>query len=343
MKTSLNKDLSEIQLNPSHQQSLLEIFHYCNFKNVEFIRAMDKLDELMAVDHITPGDIEVLTGMDIHYQFIRLVQKDFLLEETGLRKFLMITTLKEAYERSRLFFEKADAGISTSHLNSYKLKYLKAGYENGFMLDYLLKLELNLKRFRTDYQMNVFFDHIIDLSSMFNIQQISLEAQNEQDAESRKKVFVDAMSDCELFCLGLTLKPVENSMYHEIITKCREAIKVIEFQIQNTPQALKHVPDDRQSNEPAVPLFKLAAKKKTDFIKIVSAMYDTRMFETEGGYLASNKQELMNEFGKIVGENFDSYSVLLSKSKSAEKNAFLKPFKDIENKGVEYYDKEYDK
>lgn len=85
--------------------------------------------------------------------------------------------------------------------------------------------------------------------------------------------------------------------------------------------------------------FKLAHNKKTDFIKIISAMYDNRMFETEDGYLASNKQELMNEFGKIVGEDLSKYSGLLSKSKIPAKDIFLKPFKDIEKKAEEYYDK----
>lgn len=86
--------------------------------------------------------------------------------------------------------------------------------------------------------------------------------------------------------------------------------------------------------------FKLSDKKKTDFIKLISAMYDNRMFETEAGYLVSNKQELMNEFGRVVNEDLSNYSVLLSKSKNPDKSVFLKPFKEIERKAEEYYDKE---
>lgn len=86
--------------------------------------------------------------------------------------------------------------------------------------------------------------------------------------------------------------------------------------------------------------FRIAKNRKTDFIKIISAMYDNRMFETEDGYLASSKQELMNEFGRIVNEDLSNYSVLLSKSKNPDKDIFLKPFKDIEKKAEEYYDKE---
>ncbi len=86
--------------------------------------------------------------------------------------------------------------------------------------------------------------------------------------------------------------------------------------------------------------FRLAQKKKTDFIKILSAMYDNRMFETEDGYQASSKQELMNEFGRIVNEDLGNYSVLLSKSKNPEIDVFLKPFDTIRSKAEEYYNKE---
>ena len=42
------------------------------------------------------------------------------------------------------------------------------------------------------------------------------------------------------------------------------------------------------------------------------------MFETENGFIASNKQELLDEFGCILGEDFSNYSVLLSQSKNAD-------------------------
>jgi hypothetical protein len=89
--------------------------------------------------------------------------------------------------------------------------------------------------------------------------------------------------------------------------------------------------------------FKLAYDKKTDFFKIISAMYDTRMFETNDGFIASNKEKIMIEFGKILGEDFSSYSTYLSMAKKTEKDVFMKIFKEIEKKGSEYYDKEYRK
>jgi len=94
---------------------------------------------------------------------------------------------------------------------------------------------------------------------------------------------------------------------------------------------------------PAPLRFRLAPKRKTDFIKIISAMFDARMFETEDGYIASNKKEILNEFGRMLGEDFERYSSFLSLAKNSEINTFMKPFKDIEKKAEEYYYKELEK
>jgi hypothetical protein len=99
----------------------------------------------------------------------------------------------------------------------------------------------------------------------------------------------------------------------------------------------------KEMNLSAGSKYRIAKNKKTDFIKILSAMYDARIFETEDGYLVSSKQELMNEFGSILGEDLSNYSVLLSKSKEPERDVFLKPFDTIRSKAEEYYNKELNK
>jgi hypothetical protein len=127
-----------------------------------------------------------------------------------------------------------------------------------------------------------------------------------------------------------------------VVSKIGDEIRKLE-KLQNLGLLSENIETNIQQNNQEYSVeskFKLANNKKTDFIKIISAMYDNRMFETNDGYLASNKQELMNEFGRIVNEDLSRYSGLLSKSKNPSKDVFLKPFKDIEKKAGEYYDKE---
>jgi hypothetical protein len=340
MESSENTNSVHVNLNLTPEVSIIEFFDKFKFKNKEFIKSMDKLDELVDAHQITGEDIETLNGFNIKYDLISLPARDFRSQVAEMQKSIMESTLKEAFDRSMLFFGDTDPEDLSNYLNHYKIKFLQKGVKTEFMLDYISILEMNLNRFRSEYQMQVFFDHPIDLSSMFNIQRISFEAQYEPDLLIRKKIFVDAKTECELFCLGLSLTPLEESIYQEIITTCTKAIEVIDFHFQNSPQDVNSVNDNSPKYMPAAPRFRLAPKKKTDFIKIVSAMYDARMFETEDGYIASNKKEIMHEFGRMLGEDFELYSSFLTQAKMSEKKTFLKPFKEIEKKAEDYYDNE---
>lgn len=61
--------------------------------------------------------------------------------------------------------------------------------------------------------------------------------------------------------------------------------------------------------------YRLAEKHKTNFAKIISAMYDLHMFEDETGKVASNKQKLMNALGGFLGMDYKNLSQLLNAAK----------------------------
>ena len=63
------------------------------------------------------------------------------------------------------------------------------------------------------------------------------------------------------------------------------------------------------------PKFKLATKKKTVFIEIISAMYDAQIFEMNHGRTANNKQEMMEELGRLFGFDIAKYITSLSLAK----------------------------
>lgn len=83
--------------------------------------------------------------------------------------------------------------------------------------------------------------------------------------------------------------------------------------------------------------FSIAYKRKTDFIKIVSAMYDAKVFVNSKGEPATNKQKLMDELGSFLNDDFSAYSTYLSQAKDKEEKTFLKPFKEIEKEALRYF------
>jgi len=94
------------------------------------------------------------------------------------------------------------------------------------------------------------------------------------------------------------------------------------------------IPEQAQTNKSN---FCIASKRKTDFIKIVSAMYDAKMFVGENGKPLTNKQKLIETFGQFLGDDFSAYSTLLSQAKDKEERTFLKPFKEIEKEALRYF------
>lgn len=78
-------------------------------------------------------------------------------------------------------------------------------------------------------------------------------------------------------------------------------------------------------------------RHKTDIIKILSAMYDAKMFAGEDGKPLTNKQKLMDAFGEFLGEDFSAYSASLSQAKNRDEKTFLKPFKEIEKEALRYF------
>jgi hypothetical protein len=80
-----------------------------------------------------------------------------------------------------------------------------------------------------------------------------------------------------------------------------------------------------------------ASRRKTDIIKILSAMYDVGMFADAERNPLTNKQEMMEAFGEFFGEEFSTYSASLSQGKTRDERTFMKPFRDIEKEALRYF------
>jgi hypothetical protein len=82
---------------------------------------------------------------------------------------------------------------------------------------------------------------------------------------------------------------------------------------------------------------KIAVKRKSDFIKIISAMYDAKIFENEKGEVANNKQKLIEDLGSFLNDDLSNYSVSLSQAKTRDEKTYMKPFKEIETEALRYF------
>ena len=82
---------------------------------------------------------------------------------------------------------------------------------------------------------------------------------------------------------------------------------------------------------------KIASKRKTDVIKILSAMYDSKMFVDTEKKTLTNKQKMMEAFGEFLGEDFSNYSSYLSQSKDKNPDVFIRTFDNLRATAKEYF------
>ena len=124
---------------------------------------------------------------------------------------------------------------------------------------------------------------------------------------------------------------ITNLYYPKFENLCRlelERLEVLKDKVEAPPKPLPKAPV----------VVRPASKRKTDIIKIISAMYDNRMFANAEGNPHTNKQALMEAFGEFFGEDFTTYSTLLSQAKDKSTDVFLKVFDDIKKSAKQYHE-----
>lgn len=94
------------------------------------------------------------------------------------------------------------------------------------------------------------------------------------------------------------------------------------------------VPVKKKSSE-----IRVSSKKNTEVMKILSAMYDLKLFCDINGNPLTNKQKMMEAFGAFLNEDYSSYSTSLTQAKGRDFDNYLKIFDDLKKAGKQYLEK----
>ena len=321
-------------IEPNEGLNMQSIIDEYKTVNQSFIKAMDFILDIVSRKELTDADIQFVDQLNIYYKKRKINCRDAMNMDKGIFTSILHGTLYETYEKSLQFFGNADVhkwNLKQDEYNAFFIKLGGAHFKSMILL--VDKLFSNLKELYIDYKQN---ENRFD--RYFNFEEFAEIADEIVDLNDRKKFFVQKVHDCNKLCSSRAYYDTYGNECMTFISKCKKAIEIIDSELE----IIKSEESNTTKNQLGSFKFKLASKKKTDFIKIMSAMYDARMFETEDGFLITNKQSMLIEFGLLFGEDFSKYSSLLSKSKDTEKAIFLKPFDTIRRSAEDYYDKEYE-
>lgn len=163
----------------------------------------------------------------------------------------------------------------------------------------------------------------VDLHPSQHVLLAFIERHNEKGVKIN---FTESMEILSRFMLIVSTLSVAQSQIKSLMEQCDAFAGVGEDTKVSTAEV-----------HPVFSNYRIASKRKTDFIKLLSAMYDNRLFVDETGSPVTNKQKLMESFGEFLGEDFSAYSASLSQAKTRDEKTFLKPFKEIEKEALRYF------
>jgi len=314
------------------------LLSYYQKLNENFVTAINIFEKIFETKTILNEDVDILKGLDVNYEFHFLNTDDWNRYGKDIIKSIFKATLNKSYGLALNFFEEYKNHTWEEVLCDYKVKLIKIGYEVPFLIDFITKLESNLTQMCDKYYAFTSVDDSLNLDQIYDFSKLNDEASEQKDLLKRKQEYVNSIADIDLFCLEFELCDEDKEYRDEFIRKCNEAIKIVEFLILNSTNSslVKNttiIDEDIKLNSNK---YKIASKRKTDFIKLLSAMYDARLFLDAEGNPATNKQKLMEAFGQFLGDDFSAYSASLSQAKTRDDKTFMKPFKEIEKEGLRY-------
>lgn len=124
---------------------------------------------------------------------------------------------------------------------------------------------------------------------------------------------------------------ITGEFYPKFEDLCRLEIKRLEAILKTEEM---HVPPKKKPSEIYV-----ASKKNTEVIKILSAMYDLKLFVDKNGKPLTNKQKMMETFGEFLNEDYTSYSTSLTQAKGRDYDTFQNIFDDLKKASKKYLEK----
>ena len=342
---SLASQIIEKFSQPIGGYELTEVVDAYKRLNADHLQVMDRIEEIIKRDEIYDEDKEYLADCDLFFNKISLNRRCKMEYDADIFESVLHATLIETYNRSKIFFGNDDANYWKLKEKEYKAYFIKKGCYVEFMIKLIGSLYYNQKSiydaFNTDFENKEDFSEFYDISNLINY----VEENNEyKDLNRRRLYFVDEIINCKKFYLVISPKTKNDNFhkaYNAFIENCEKYIELIDYEIKN-----KCVPEnntkvtDITNKIPTSNNYRIASKRKTDVVKILSAMYDSRMFVDANNKPITNKQELMEAFGDFFNEDLSSYSSLLTQAKNKDHDTFFKPFDQINRAITKYYEGE---
>ena len=332
--------------------------------NSDLISCFDSLEAILSKGDCNQTDVEKLkltkpNSIDVQYFTEFHDYHSHLIsvyEDKKLTLCLLNATVLEAKNRAAIFYGSSDAEQWPGKHNDYITEFIRRGFESDYFIEYLETLYSNLqmldlcfsvakgviKQFPVWDEEDFGFQLLkAPIHSMTEVERLASE---ELDLNKKLLIYQNEILRMQIYMTEYSEKYYYESEkeyklriddVEQFISKCENHCRIIRELISGEKTSISLAVPPHKAPKYTI---KPAPKKKTDIIKILSAMYDAKMFVGEDGKPVTNKQKMMEAFGEFLGDDFTAYSASLSQAKNRDEKTFLKPFKEIEKEALRYFE-----
>lgn len=149
-----------------------------------------------------------------------------------------------------------------------------------------------------------------------------------QDSDCFLQAFIELLTQCENQAL---VKEVQRLMFIALT-------RTQTVQIGST--LMNQIADIYAADRPTslISPYHIAKDCKTQVVKICWAFLECHLLVMANGMLPTNRQRVIEDFGRFLNADLSTYSTLLSRSKAQDSEvAFLKPIQQMEKRLHDYY------
>jgi len=307
-----------------------ELIRYLKNVCLSYNGFIDKLIEIEDKNSIEDSDVKYLTSIELGYYDRELHATAFKEFGNDIEEKIYIATLSDLISRFVDYMGDCNKVSWSDKIDSLKIKIIQIGVESKQMFYLMERFSYFSQRITKNYDDLINPVYNYEIEQKFSFWNLCAEVVFEDDVDKKRKLFVDAMIEISRWQIEQCITDEHDAHCKDYIERCQKSIDLIDY------KKTQNRNDGITLNNLKSSSFKIASKKKIDFIKIISAMYDAKMFVGEDGKPAANKQELMEAFGPLLNDDFSKYSNSLSQAKSGAEKDYMKTFETLTKKAMDY-------
>ena len=309
--------------------SIYEIKTIYNKLNHNLIEVMERIEDILSRSWFDENDKKYINKRDCKFQ--RYTLKKDELEEHGLDLMSNIfeATLTDALHKYIDFFKGTDYADWYANLLEYRTEILKLNGDSTYLLGVLNKLFDSLHEIYKGFHPEIIEeigqiyndnDFSFDFDFMFVYNQLTTKS----DLIAKNNFLLDAIAEKDMICLLMGVDPKKHEPNIQFKEKCKQAIEIIKFQLDNTLEQNFH-----KNSTSATTALETVNSTTENEILIKNPEFTTRRQVLAFYYLLNEVDKNTNSIDRTVKARFIHF--LTGKNESNIYKTLSEPHKGLEN------------